>query len=371
MSPLTICLIIFVLTVISYCWGKVSMATTALTSLILLSLFGCLTADEALAYFGDSNVVMIGGMCVVAAGFNRTKFCKSIADAISKMAKGSLTKIMAGYIILGIILSQFIQSPVVAFGIVAPMLAASAESMGLKPSKVMFGAGVATVITCCTLPVGAGATVAAELNGYLEANNYTEFTVGLLDPMKARFPMVILVAIYCIFIAAKLAPEKPVVNITEMESKKDQKEALPPFKEKCGYIIFILVTVALILQNFLGLESWVTCLVGALAMVLTGVLSDKEAISSINWPIGFLYIGSMAMGGALSQTGAGEVVGNALADVVRGLDNPYLIGLVFFIVPFLLTQIMMNRTVMLIFIPIAILACKSMGANPVGIIILT
>ena len=76
------------------------------------------------------------------------------------------------------------------------------------------------------------------------------------------------------------------------------------------------------------------------------------------------------MGGALSQTGAGEVVGGILADAVSGLSNPYLIGLVFFVVPFLLTQIMMNRTVMLIFIPIAILACKSMGANPVGIIIL-
>jgi di/tricarboxylate transporter len=31
---------------------------------------------------------------------------------------------------------------------------------------------------------------------------------------------------------------------------------------------------------------------------------------------------------------------------------------------------MMNRTVMIIFIPIAILACKAMGANPIGIIIL-
>ena len=71
------------------------------------------------------------------------------------------------------------------------------------------------------------------------------------------------------------------------------------------------------------------------------------------------------MGGALSQTGAGEVVGGILADAVSGLSNPYLIGLVFFVVPFLLTQIMMNRTVMLIFIPIAILACKSMGANPI------
>ena len=35
-----------------------------------------------------------------------------------------------------------------------------------------------------------------------------------------------------------------------------------------------------------------------------------------------------------------------------------------FNLPFLLTQVMMNRTVMIIFIPIAILACKAMNANP-------
>ena len=52
----------------------------------------------------------------------------------------------------------------------------------------MFGAGVATVITCCTLPVGAGATVAAELNGYLESYGYVDHMVGLIDPMKGRLP---------------------------------------------------------------------------------------------------------------------------------------------------------------------------------------
>ena len=76
------------------------------------------------------------------------------------------------------------------------------------------------------------------------------------------------------------------------------------------------------------------------------------------------------MGGALSQTGAGEVVGSILASFANRLSNPYLIGFVFFIVPFLLTQVMMNRTVIIIFIPIAILACKAMGANPVGIVLL-
>ena len=59
-----------------------------------------------------------------------------------------------------------------------------------------------------------------------------------------------------------------------------------------------------------------------------------------------------------------------MADFANRINNPYIIGFVFFIVPFLLTQVMMNRTVMIIFIPIAILACKAMGANPIGIIIL-
>ena len=152
MSQLTICLIIFALTVIGFCSGKYSLATISITSLMALAVTGCLSAGEALAYFSNNNVIMIGGMCVVAAGFNRTQFCSNLADKISSASKGSLNKLMLGYVVIGVLLSQFIQSPVVAFGIVAPMLAASAESMGIKPSKVMFGAGVATVITCCTLP---------------------------------------------------------------------------------------------------------------------------------------------------------------------------------------------------------------------------
>lgn len=95
---------------------------------------------------------------------------------------------MLGYVLIGVLLSQFIQSPVVVFGIVAPMLIASAESMGISPSKVIFPVGVATICTCCTLPLGAGATVAGELNGYIESYGYTQHMVGFLDPMMGRLP---------------------------------------------------------------------------------------------------------------------------------------------------------------------------------------
>ena len=250
------------------------------------------------------------------------------------------------------------------------MMIATCEDMKISPSKTLFPLAIVCIATISALPLGSGATQAAELNGYLEANAYTDYVVAMTDPMKARLPMLIAVMIYCIFVAPRFAPNAPVVETSEMQSREDKREALPPFKERAGYIIFILTTIALIFQRQIGIDTWVICVVGAVAMVAFGVLTEKEAVASINWPMAFLLVGSFAMGGALTQTGAGEVVGNALAAMANTLNNRYLIGFVFFIVPFLLTQVMMNRTVMIVFIPIAILACKSMGANPIGIMIL-
>ena len=370
MTSLTICLIICVLTMISYVWGKLPMGLTALTSMAAFILTGCLDPKTALGYFGNSNGVMIVARFVVAAGFTRTQFVKKAAASVNKIAHGSLTMVMLGYVLVTALLAQFIQSSVIVFGIMAPMMIATCDELKISPSKTLFPLSIVSISTISALPLGSGATQAAELNGYLEANAYTDFVVAITDPMKARLPMLIAVMIYCIFFATKFAPDAPVVQTSEMKTRRDDKAALPAFQERAGYIIFILTTLALIFQRQIKVDTWVICLTGAVAMVLFGVLTEKEAIGSINWSMAFLIVGSFAMGGALTETGAGEVVGGVLADFANSINNPYIIGFIFFNVPFLLTQVMMNRTVMIIFIPIAILACKAMGANPIGIIIL-
>lgn len=371
MSQLTICLIIFVLTVIGFCSGKYSLATVSITSLMALAVTGCLSVDEALAYFSNNNVIMIGGMCVVAAGFNRTKFCSILADKISGASKGSLNKLMLGYVVIGVLLSQFIQSPVVAFGIVAPMLAASAESMGLKPSKVMFGVGVATVITCCTLPVGAGATVAAELNGYLESYGYVDYVVGLIDPMKGRLPLMIIAIFYCALVAPKFSPDEPVTAVASSLKAAKAKEPLKPFQEYAGIIIFFADALALMFASTIGLENWEITVIGALAMIIFGVLKPKEATASLPMSMLLLIVGALGMSGALSATGAGELIGGHIGGIVKAVNyNSYIVGAIFFVIPFLLTQVMQNRGTMLIFHPIAIATCAAIGANPVGLMIL-
>ena len=381
MSTLTICLIICLLTVLGFIWGKWSMATVSLCSMILFILTGCVDSNAALANFGNTNGIMLMSMFVVAAGFRRTQFVHTVSSSVNRLASGNIRKVMAAYIIITIILSQFIQSPVVVFGIMSPMLAATCAEMDISPSKVMYPLGIAAIATCSAFPLGSGATVFAELNAYLEANGYTEYLVTLADPMKCRLPVVIACAIYCIFFATKLSPEKPVVEISAGNGRKGmEQKKLPPFQEKCGYLIFIAVTVALILQQPLskmmmsvagiGLATWQICFIGALLVVISGVLTPKEATDAMPVWMYLLLVGSLTMGTALQTTGAGDVIGNGLAQIVGKLGNQYLIGMIFFFVPFMLTQFMQNRTVMMVFIPIAILACKSMGANPVGVIIL-
>lgn len=378
MNTLTICLMICTLAIISYVWGKISMAMTSMLSIAAFVLTGCIKPEDALAGFGNANGIMIMSMFIVAAGLQRTQFVKKVAASVNKIANGSITKVMFGYIIISIILAQFIQSPLIVFGIMAPMMVETCRNMNLSVSKVMFPLGISSIITCSAFPLGSGATVAAELNGYLQANDYTQYVIGLTDPMKARFPVVIAAALYCIFVAVKMAPEKcpvtPAMSDAAGGRKGEEKPALAPFQEKAGYIIFILTTLGLIFQNMIPRSiiapTWLICFTGALLMVLTGVLTGREACQSMNIPMYLLFVGAMSMGTALSASGAGNAVGNAIANAAAHIGNPYLIGLMFFMVPFILTQVMQNRAVMLIFIPIAIQACKSMGADPTGIIIM-
>lgn len=376
MSILTVCLIICILTVISYVWGKITMATTAMLSFAAFVMTGCIKPEDALATFANANGIMIMSMFVVAAGLQRTQFVKIVAKSVNTIARGSLTKVMAGYVIISIVLSQFIQSPLIVFGIMAPMMSATCETMGINDSRVMFPLGVSAIATCSALPLGSGATVAAELNGYLQASKYTDFTVALTDPMKARFPVVIVCALYCIFLATRFSPAEPSVaaRMEGIGRKPEEKEPLKPFQEKAGYIIFFGVTLCLLFQQQLShliiAPTWLICFTGALLMVVCGVLKPREATGALNMSMFLVFVGAMAMGSALTASGAGNLIGDAIAQAANHMGNPYLIGLVFFLVPFILTQFMQNRAVMLIFIPIAIQACKSMNANPVGVIIM-
>ena len=379
-AQLTACLIIFALTCGAYMAGLWSLAVVAMSSLAALTLTGCLGAAEALSCFSNGTVIMVGAMSVVAAGFGRTRFCARLAGGISRVARGSLSRILLLYCLLTMLLSQMVQSPVVVFGIAAPLCMATADSMGVARSKLALPLGVVSICTCCTLPLGNGATQAAELNSYIRAyyDRLEGFagsvpTIGFFEPMKARLPLLIFSVLYCAFVMPRFCPERQSAAPAAGETPaQGEKPPLPAFSEAAGIAVFFATAIALMLQSgVLGfLAVWQICLVGALLMVLLGVLQPKEAGQAIPLSMLLLIVGSLAMAGALSGTGAGDLIGGLIASLVRRSGNNYLIGFVFFFFPFALAQLMSNRGAMLLFFPIACAAANQIGGDPRGLVIL-
>ena len=248
--------------------------------------------------------------------------------------------------------------------------------MDVSPSKAMFPMALVAISTCLTLPIGSGAVSYATYNGYLEAYGYTDYQFEFLDMFKGRILILFVVLLYAIFIATKIAPSEPPVPIPsamrDAKQKAGGKEVKPLDKthEVLGYGIFILTTLGLIFESKTGIPGWQVTLTGAMLMIVTGVLTADEAIRALPLRIGLMLVGALTVGGAMVSTGLGDKIGEMIEILVGGSHNGYVIGALFFIVPWICTQLMNNNSVMAIFQPVIILSCKTLGCDPRGPLIL-
>ena len=375
-SQMIICLGIFLFMILGFVFADklhTTLGIVALCAIMLTSFSGLIEPKAVLACFSNKNVLLITGMFLVAAGFNRTQAVKKVSHLVYRISSGKFQVMLGGYLVIALALTQMIPSPMVVFGIVSPLLAASCGEFNISPSKVMFSLALVCVSCCLVVPIGVGATTYAQQNAYLESYGYTDFSMQLLDPLKARGITCVVMFLYALFVAPKTCPAQPSVPITLKAATSNDGQGpapLSPVREVLGYSIFAVTTVALILQTHLGIESWQIAMTGAALVLVSGVLTPQEAVKALPIRIILMLVSALVVGGAMVGCGLGDAIGSAGASALGSTHNNYVIGAAFFIIPFLLTQVMQNQSVMNIFTPIAILTCKSMGANPVGPILL-
>lgn len=66
--------------------------------------------------------------------------------------------------------------------------------------------------------------------------------------------------------------------------------------------------------------------------MLTGVISEKEALASIDLKVVLLFGGSLTLAKALDTTGAGELIADKIVGLLGADPNPIILLLVIFIV---------------------------------------
>lgn len=342
-TQMIICMVIFAATLISYMLNKIPMWLTAMISMAALYITGCIDATGALSGFSNVNTLLMACMFIVAAGFRRTSLVGNMCNGIMKLTRGSFKMAYFGYILLAVLLTNFIASPMVV------------------------------CVACCgILPLATAIQVSGQFTGFMETYGFTGVSVRPIDFTIAEWPVLFVVPLWALFLGPKFTPKEPVIPIEALEKKDSTKvqQTLSPTVDKIGIFLFFATIICLIFSSQLHLASWFVALVGSLLMVLFGVVDQKSALRDIPWDMLMLFVGALALGTALTNTGAGDMIGNALATAVGGTHNSYVLGALFFIIPFLLTQFMLNRSVSAVFIPICLLTCSALGANPIGVSIL-
>ncbi|WP_150539043.1 SLC13 family permease [Actinobacillus vicugnae] len=144
--PLFWVLAILAVAVVLFIQNKLRMDVIALLVLLAFSLSGILTIQEALAGFGDPNVILLALLYIIGDALARTGVANQISDWLLRVAGASEAKVIALLMLSIGTLGAFMSST----GIVAifiPVTLAICSSLNISPRRLMMPLAVAGLIS--------------------------------------------------------------------------------------------------------------------------------------------------------------------------------------------------------------------------------
>lgn len=364
MSPLVITMLILLFAFIALLSGKLSYGVVGATIISLLIITGVLDVSEALAGFSNTNVAIMLCMMVLSGALMKTSLVERIVGLVRNVGH-SERALIAGFGLIAAAMSQFMNA-FVAVACLLPLITGLCQQLNIKRTKVIYPVMVIALTWIFLFPVGMGASTIAQMNGYLESFG-SEFRFNMMDMTIGRLPGVILNTLFCIFILPRVCPDKPSVEFRDDLGREVAKSTLSKPREILCYIIAVAMVVLMILAGTIGIQVYTVAIVGASALALFGILSEKEAFQSINFGMVFFFAAILPLSTALTKTGASDVIADAIITILGGSTNPWLISTVFVLVCFVATQFLSNTGCVQVFTPLALMVCVQLNMNPVGI----
>jgi Na+/H+ antiporter NhaD/arsenite permease-like protein len=129
-------------------------------------------------------------------------------------------------------------------------------------------------------------------------------------------------------------------------------------------ILFVGVYIALTTEI---INKTAAALLGAMLMVLAGIINQEAAFEHIDWNVIFLLIGMMIIMNITKQTGLFQYVAIKVAKFSRG--EPLVILVLLSLITAFFSAFLDNVTTVLIIVPITILIAVELGITPVPFVV--
>ena len=339
---------------------KIPLGLTSMIVCVGLVVTGVLEWQTAFAGFIDSNVILFVAMFIVGGALFETGMANKIGGIVTHFAKTERQLIVAIMVIVGV-MSGFLSNTGTA-AILIPVVIGIAAKSGYSRSRLLMPLVFAAAMGGNLTLIGAPGNMIAQ-----SGMEGIGLKFGFFDYAKVGVPILIVGIIYFAFIGYKFLPNKEGSDEGIFDESKDFSH-VPKWKQYLSLVILLLTLVGMIFEEQLGIKLCVIGCIGALALMVTGVISEKDALASIDLKTIFLFGGTLSLAAALEQTGAGELIAEKVIGMLGDNPSPYVLTFVIFMLCCVMTNFMSNTATTALMVPIGISIAQGMGADPSAVL---
>ena len=360
MSQITITLLFLLFAIVMFMWEKIPLGLTSMIVCVGLVVTGVLEWQTAFAGFIDGNVILFVAMFIVGGALFETGMANKIGGIVTHFAKTERQLIVAIMVIVGV-MSGFLSNTGTA-AILIPVVIGIAAKSGYSRSRLLMPLVFAAAMGGNLTLIGAPGNMIAQ-----SGMEGIGLKFGFFDYAKVGVPILIVGIIYFAFIGYKFLPNKEGSDEGIFDESKDFSH-VPKWKQYLSLVILLLTLVGMIFEEQLGIKLCVIGCIGALALMVTGVISEKDALASIDLKTIFLFGGTLSLAAALEQTGAGELIAEKVIGMLGDNPSPYVLTFVIFMLCCVMTNFMSNTATTALMVPIGISIAQGMGADPSAVL---
>ena len=364
MEPITITLCLLVFAIIMFVWEKVPLAVTSMVVCVALVLTGVLDLKQAFAGFIDSNVILFVAMFIVGGALFETGMANKVGGVITHFAKTEKQLIFIIMVVVGV-MSGFLSNTGTA-AVLIPVVIGVAAKSGFTRSRLLMPLVFAAALGGNLSLIGAPGNLIAQ-----SALQKTGSGFGFFEYAKVGLPMLVCGILYFLTIGYKFLPNNS--NSSEVGSIGEQRDYshVPRWKQILSLVVLIATILGMIFEKQTGISLTVAGCIGALVLVITGVLTEKQAYKAIDSQTIFIFGGTLALAKALEMTGAGKLVADQVIGLLGNNSSPFMLLVVVFALSVVMTNFMSNTATVALLVPVSLSIAAGMGADPRAVLMAT
>ncbi len=358
MSPALITLLFLAFAIIMFVTEKIPLGLTSMIICIGLVVTKVLDVKTAFSGFIDSNVILFVAMFIVGGALFETGMANEIGGLVTKFAKTERQLIVAIMVIVGLMSGVLSNTGTAA--ILIPVVVGIAAKSGYKRSRLLMPLVFAAAMGGNISLIGAPGNMIAQST--LQQAELGSF--GFFEYAIVGLPILFCGIIFYATIGFKLLPSHDVNDEDSAYDTVQDFSQVPQWKKTLSLVILVLTLLAMIFEDKIGIKLCISGCIGAIALILTGVISEKNALKSIDLKTIFLFGGTLSLASALKETGAGELIADKVIGMLGANPSPYVLTFVVFIICCVLTNFMSNTATTALMAPICLSIAEGMGADP-------